>query len=128
MLTIIVSKLLLNGAIKTFIVKPIMNATMTIIPQSSVVHATLLNSNILISTGDLIKFGAEVLYDRFVGKKLDFQIEKLSKYVFGISPADEFAALFSKQYSDDEELIIDLTKFEDYLDNLEDKFEMEVKI
>ncbi|MCE7736439.1 MAG: hypothetical protein GPJ54_16280 [Candidatus Heimdallarchaeota archaeon] len=121
MLTIIVTKLLLNGAIKTFIVRPIMNATMTIFPQSSTVQATLLNSDLLISTGDLIKFGAEALYDRFVGRKLDFQIEKLSKYVFGISPADEFAALFSKQYSDDEELIIDLTKFEDYLDSLENK-------
>ena len=75
MLTIIVTKLLLNGAIKTFIVKPIMNATMTILPQSSVIQATLLNSDALISTGDLIKFGAEALYDRFLGKKLDFQVE-----------------------------------------------------
>ncbi len=120
MLTIIVSKLLLNGAIKTFIVKPIMNATMTLLPQSSVIQATLLNSDIIISTGDLIKFGAEALYDRFVGKKLDFQIEKLSKYVYGVSPADEFAALFSKLYADDEELIIDLTKFEEYLDSVID--------
>ena len=126
MLTIIVTKLLLNGAIKTFIVKPLMNATMTIFPQSSTVQATLLNNDVLISAGDLIKFGVEALYDHFVGKKLDFQIEKISKYVFGISPADEYAALFSKQYADDEELIIDLTKFEDYLDSLEDKFAMDV--
>lgn len=124
MLTIIVTKLLLNGAIKTFIVKPITTATMSIFPQSSIVQATLLNSDLLISTGDLIKFGAEALYDRFIGRKLDFQIEKISKYVFGISPADEFASLFSKQYTDDEELIIDLTKFEDYLDSLEDKLGM----
>ena len=68
MLTIIVTKLLLNGAIKSFIVRPILNATMSVFPQSSVIQATLLNNNILISTGDLIKFGAEALYDRFVGK------------------------------------------------------------
>lgn len=123
MLTIIVTKLLLNGAIKTFIVKPIMNATMTILPQSSIIQATLLNSDALISTGDLIKFGAEALYDRFLGKKLDFQIEKISKYVYGVSPADEFAAMFSKIYTDDEELIVDLTKFEEYLDNVFEKLE-----
>ncbi len=96
---------------------------MTLLPQSSIVQATLLNNNLLISTGDLIKFGAEALYDRFVGKKLDFQIKKLSRYIYGVSPADEFAALFSKQYADEEELIIDLTKFEDYLDMAMDKFE-----
>ncbi|MHA2029465.1 MAG: hypothetical protein ACW99A_05370 [Candidatus Kariarchaeaceae archaeon] len=126
MLTIIVTKLLLNGAIKTFLVKPVMNATMTIIPQSSVVQATLLNHDIIVSTGDLIKFGAEVLFDKFIGSKLDFQIQKLSKYIYEVSPADEFAALFSKQYADDEELIIDLTKFEDYLDGVLDKFEKEL--
>ncbi|MHA2250616.1 MAG: hypothetical protein ACXAD7_09640 [Candidatus Kariarchaeaceae archaeon] len=118
MLTIIATKLLLDGAIKTFIVKPLMSSTLTLLPQKEVIQATLLDHNLLISTMDLLKFGVEKLYDRFVGKKLDFQVKKLEKYIFGVSPADEFAALFSKDYADDQELIIDLSKFEDYLDSL----------
>jgi hypothetical protein len=117
-LTIIVTKLLLKGAIKTFIVKPILTSTMTILPEAEVIQASMLDYHLLISAGDLLKFSAEKLYERFVGKKLDFQIQKLTKYIYGITPADEFAALFSKEYSDDQELIIDLTKFEKYLDSL----------
>ena len=126
MLGIIVAKILLKGAIKTFILSPIASATMTLVPQQSVVQATMLNHDILISTRDLIKFGTEKLFDKYLDKKLDFQIKKISKHVFGILPADEYAALFTKEYADEEDLIVDLSKFELYLDtmtsNLETRF------
>lgn len=122
MLAIIVTKLLLQGAIKSFLVQPVISATMTMIPQHVIVNASMLGTDIAFSSSDLLKFGIDKLYEHFVAKQLDFKIEKIAKYVFGIAPASELAELFTKEYYTEQELIVDLTRFESHIDTLLGEF------
>jgi len=119
MLTFVTAKFLLSGAIKSLIVEPVMTKiSLTMVPQINIVHFSLVGKDLTISTGDLVKFGLDKLYQRFGEEELSFQIDRMQNHIYQIVPANELAARFFKEYGDVDELLVDLDAVDQYLDLL----------
>lgn len=118
MIEILLAKFLITGAVKAILVKPAITATLSIIPKANFIHTTLLGKDIFINSRHIIKFGMERLYERFGERKLNFRIDKLHNDLYRIVPQNELAKIFFKDYTDEDELLIDLDKMDDYLDLL----------
>ncbi len=121
MLIVIATKFLLKGAVKKLVVQPAITATLSVIPKSGLVDVILMGQSLSFTTSDLLKFGIEKLYERYGEKAIDFQITKLQSQIYQIRPANELAAHFFREYIDEEELLIDLDRVDQYLDLLYDE-------
>lgn len=118
MIGLVAAKFLINGAVKSLIIKPAISATLTIIPSANMIQTSLLGKDIILNSKDILQFGLEKLYERFGEKKLKFKIENKYKQYYKIVPQNELARIFMKDYADVDELLIDLNKMEEYLDLL----------
>ena len=129
MIEILLAKFIITGAVKTILVKPAITATLSIVPKVSFIHTSLLGKDIIINSKHIVKFGMERLYERFGERKLNFKIDKLQNDIYRIIPLNDLARIFFKEYTNEDELLLDMDKMDDYLDLLiklgEDKIDEE---
>lgn len=120
MLSILIPKLILKGAIKTFIVKPLLNSTASIIPSRVFCDASLLGYHSQVSTRNLYKFGSDQILDKFIDRKLDFKIKQLTKYQFEVEPSNEWAKLFFSlsKFGTYDRIILDMREFDKEIEDL----------
>lgn len=128
MLSILIPKLILKGAINTFLIKPAVTSIVSILPSQVVCDASMAGFHVKMLTGDLYKYGIEKILEKFLDKQLEFRIKQLTGTKFEVVPFNKVAQEFLRfaQLSNPEKIILDMSRFEKELDKLVAKTMIEV--
>lgn len=118
MITILTAKYLLSGVIKKMVIEPVVSTTLSIIPKSTLIQTHLFGQELVLSTSDLIKFGIDKLYQKYGEEELTFNIEKMQNNIYQVVPANNLARRFFKEYNGIDQLLVDLSAVDQYLDLL----------
>lgn len=114
----IVADLLLKGAIKDFIVTPILKATITLIPQADFIHGSLLGCKINVSTKGLYKHYTKKNLNQFFNREIKLLLEKQNNYIYKVSIANEQSSLLATLLGDDQsDFVIDFNTFDEEVVN-----------